>query len=78
MFNSGNGPLFAYNADMSVFEDPPRRDKQLLIRLTASEKQRLENEAKKLDITAAELVRQAVNKFLRAKKKKKAKSQKKT
>ncbi|MCH8824806.1 MAG: hypothetical protein IH984_15010 [Planctomycetes bacterium] len=63
---------------MSVFEDPPRRDKQLLIRLTAAEKLRLEDEAKRLDITAAELVRQAVNKFLRSKKRKKTKPKKKT
>ncbi len=63
---------------MSVFEDPPRRDKQLLIRLTAQEKLRLEKAAEKRRITAAELIRRAVHAYLESKKKKKVKRKKKT
>ena len=63
---------------MSVFEDPPRRDKQLLIRLTAQEKLRLEKAAGKRRITAAELIRRAVNAYLPSKKKKKVKRKKRT
>ena len=45
---------------MSAFEDRPKRDKQLLIRLTADEKRLLEKAAAQRKITAAELVRRAV------------------
>lgn len=58
---------------MNAFENRPKRDKQLLIRLTAEEKRLLEEAAAKREITAAELVRRAVKVHLRSQKKKKKK-----
>lgn len=58
---------------MSAFEDRPKRDKQLLIRLTAEEKRLLEEVAAQRDITAAELVRRAIRVHLRPQMKKKKK-----
>ncbi len=61
---------------MSAFEDRPKRDKQLLIRLTAEEKRLLEEIAAQGDITAAELVRRAIRVHLRPHTKKKKKKKK--
>lgn len=43
---------------------PPKRDKQLLIRLSAAEKSALETEAQRRGITAADLIRLSVNAFV--------------
>ena len=69
-------PPFAYNPAMSVFHESPKRDKQFLIRLSVDEKESLHKEAEKRDITAAELVRQAINAFVDQPKKKKRKRSK--
>ena len=61
---------------MSAFEDRPKRDKQLLIRLTADEKRLLEEVAAQRDITAAELVRRAIRVQLRPQLKKRRKRRK--
>ena len=73
---SPSRPRFAYNPPMSVFHDSPKRDEQFLIRLSSDEKENLHKEAEKRDITAAELVRQAINAFVDQPKKKKRQKKK--
>lgn len=58
---------------MNVFHDSPKRDQQFLIRLSVDEKDNLHKEAEKREITATELVRQAINAFVEEPKKKKKK-----
>ncbi len=67
-------PRFAYNPAMSVFEDPPKRDTQLRVMMTKVEKRNLDKAAKDLDVTVADLVRTAVNKFVEKHKKRKKKT----
>ncbi len=48
---------------------PPKRDKQLKIMVAASEKARLDAAAHRLGITSSDLVREAVNEYMKKRKK---------
>ena len=59
---------------MSIFfsaqAKPPKRDKQLKIMVAASEKAKLDAAAHRLRITNSDLVREAVNEYMKKRKKK--------
>ena len=57
---------------MDVFEDPQRKTKQVNFLLTPKEKERLDEAARQLDMTVAELIREAVNHYVRLKMRKKS------
>lgn len=50
---------------MSVFQEPPRRDVQIKFVGTAEEKQALHDAADRHGMSVAELIRQAVNEFVK-------------
>ena len=59
---------------MSVFEvppKPPKRDQQVRIMMSKDEKRAMKRAAKQLDLTASDLIRTAVNEFLKKKSRKK-------
>ena len=58
---------------MSVFEKPPNRDKQFKVMLTPKERQELEDAAAEFDMTASDLVREAVNQYVKRRRKRKKK-----
>ncbi|MCI0674520.1 MAG: ribbon-helix-helix domain-containing protein [Phycisphaerales bacterium] len=54
---------------MDVFDEPAKRSKQVIFLVTPDEKERLEEAAKKKNMTVSDLIRSAVNQYLRPKKK---------
>ncbi len=74
MSNFGNRLHFAYNHAMNVFQvppKPPKRDQQVRIMMSKEEKRSMQQVAKKLDCTASDLIRTALNDYIKKKTKQK-------